>query len=59
MKLAGLQAADDVPSIIDSKETESTITIKGSQLYAQEWSYAMAIQFENGYEYIAYQLLVK
>ena len=59
VKLAGLQAADDVPSIIDSQEIKSAISIKESQLYAQELSYEMATQFENGYYYIAYQLLVK
>ena len=57
VKLAGLQAADDVLPMTDSSETKSVVTIKGSRLYAQEWSYYMAIQFENGYEYISYQLL--
>lgn len=59
VKLAGLQAADDVSFIIDSQENKSAITIKESQLYAQELSYEMATQFENGYYYIAYQLLAK
>lgn len=59
VKLAGLQAADDVPSRMGSQENETTIPIKESQLYAQKSSYEMAIQFENGYEYIVYQLLVK
>jgi len=58
VKLAGLQAAEDAPPI-DSQEINSTITIKESRLYAQEQSYEMAIQFKNGYEYIAYQLLAK
>lgn len=59
VKLAGLQAADDAPSIIDSQEIKSAISIKESQLYAQELSYEMATQFENGYYFIAYQLLAK
>jgi len=58
VKLAGLQVADDVPST-DSKEPQSTITIKESQLYAQELSYDVVIQSKNGYAYIAYQLLEK
>lgn len=58
VKLAGLQAADDASSI-GSGETKSVIEIRGSQLYAQERSYVMAAQFENVYEYITYQLLVK
>ena len=59
MKLSGLQAADDVPYIIDSEGTKAAITIKESQLYAQEQSYEMEIQSENAYKYIAYQLLAK
>lgn len=59
VKLAGLQKADDVPPIIDAEETKSVVTIKDSQLYAQELSYEMAISFKNGYQYIAYQLLAK
>lgn len=59
VELAGLQAADDVPYIIDSEETKTAITIKESQLYAQEQSYDMAFPFENTYEYLAYQLLAK
>ena len=59
VKLAGLQAADDVPYIIDSEGTKTAITIKESQLYAQEQSYEMEIQSENAYKYIAYQLLAK
>lgn len=58
VKLAGLQAAEDVPSI-GSEGSESVINIKGSRLYAQERSYEMTVQFENDYEYIAYQLLEK
>lgn len=58
VKLAGLQAAEDVPSI-GSEGTESVINIKGSRLYAQERSYEMIVQFENNYEYLAYQLLEK
>lgn len=58
VKLAGLQAADDVSSIMDSEENKSVVTIKESKLYAQELSYIMANQFENVYEYITYQLLV-
>lgn len=59
VKLSGLQAADDVPYIIDSEGTKAAITIKESQLYAQEQSYEMEIQSENAYKYIAYQLLAK
>lgn len=59
VKLAGLQAADDAPPVIDSEESKSVVTIKESQLYAQELSYSMAIQFQNSYEYLAYQLLAK
>lgn len=59
VKLAGLQAADNVPSIIASQEIKSTITIKESQLYAQKLSYEVAMQLENGYKYISYQLLAK
>lgn len=63
VKLAGLQAADEVSPIMDSGETKSEVTIKESHLYAQEvayeMAYEMATQFKNGYEYIAYQLLVK
>lgn len=58
VKLAGLQAAEDVPSI-GSEGTESVFNIKGSRLYAQERSYEMIVQFENNYEYLAYQLLEK
>lgn len=58
VKLAGLQAADDAPPVIDSEESKSVVTIKGSQMYAQELSYDMAIQFQNSYEYIVYQLLI-
>lgn len=58
VKLAGLQAAEDVASN-GSEGTDSIIAIKGSRLYAQEQSYEMAVQSENGYEYIVYQLLVK
>ncbi len=57
VKLAGLQAAEDVPPIIDSKDRKSIITIKDSQMYAQELSYVMAVQFGNSYEYTTYQLL--
>lgn len=59
VELAGLQVSDDDSVVIDSGETRSKIAIKESQLYAQELSYEMAIQFKNDYEYIAYQLLAK
>lgn len=58
VRLAGLQAVEDAPSI-GSEGTESVIEIKGSRLYAQEQSYEMEVQFENDYEYLAYQLLAK
>lgn len=58
VRLAGLQAVADAPSI-GSEGTESVIEIKGSRLYAQEQSYEMEVQFENDYEYLAYQLLAK
>lgn len=59
VKLAGLQAADDVPYKIDSEGTKTAIIIKESQLYAQEQSYEMEILSKNGYVYIDYQLLEK
>lgn len=58
VKLAGLQAAEDAPSI-GTGGTETVIKIKGSRLYAHEQLYEMTVQFENGYEYLAYQLLAK
>ncbi len=59
VKLAGLQAADDVFFTVGSEGNKTAIEIKESQLYAQEQLYEMAIQFGNGYEYIVYQLLTK
>lgn len=59
VKLAGLQAEDDVSPNMNFGENKSEIAIKESKLYAQEFSYDMAILFENGYKSITYQLIVK
>ena len=56
VELAGLQVSDDE---IDSGEIRTQIAIKESQLYAQENSYSMSIGFENSYDCIDYQLLIK
>lgn len=59
VELAGLQAAEDVPSITDFQELKSVVAIKESQLLAQKVACVMATKFEDTYEYITYQLLVK
>lgn len=59
VKLAGLEAAEDVSYTVGLEGNKTAIEIKESQLYVQEQSYEMAIQFGKTYEYTAYQLLTK